>query len=75
MYTMREPKFKTARGRLTPYSFACGYIERKGTGDNRACLEQEHGVYHVKGFKNGVRFWETFDTLTQARKFYDRETV
>ena len=67
---MITPKFRTARGRLTPYSFACGYVERKGSGDNRAVLEQEHGVYHVKGFQNGAHFWETFNTLIQARKFF-----
>ena len=67
---MSAPKFHTKAGLLSAHSFACGYITRKGDGDNRACLEQEHGVYHVKGFRNGVRFWETFDTLTAARKFY-----
>ena len=65
-----KPKFRTKTGRLTAYSFACGYVERMGEGDNRKCLEQEHGVYHVKGFKNGIRFWETFETLTDARKYF-----
>ena len=67
------PQFKTATGRLTAYSFACGYVERTGNGDNRAMLEQEHGVYHVKGFRNGIHFWEAFSSLAEARKFFDRE--
>lgn len=65
------PKHVTKRGRLTRYALACGYIERKGSDDNRAVLESEHGVFHVKGFEKGKHFWESFDNLTAARRFYD----
>jgi hypothetical protein len=61
---------KTNSGRLTAYGLARGYVERKGDSDNRAVLEREHNVYHVKGFKNGVHFWESFHTLTNARKYF-----
>lgn len=57
-------------GRITPYGFACGYIERKGDGDNRAMLEMEHGIYHVKGFRDGVHFWQSFRAIGDARAFY-----
>ena len=60
----------TSHRRLTAYALACGYVERKGEGDNRTVLDRENGRYHVKGFKNGKHFWESFGTLTAARKFY-----
>ena len=70
---MKEPKFKTKRGLLTMYSFLCGYIEKKEIdADNRATLELD-GTFHVKGFKQGVHFWEVFERneLPKARKFYN----
>ena len=66
-------QFQDATGRLTAYAFACGYVERKGSGGNRSALLLQHGVYYVKGFRNGVHFWKTFDQLVNARKFFDRE--
>ena len=61
-----ECKFKTKRGRLTAYAFACGYIERRGPWK----LYQEHGVYHIKGISPenpGQMYWDTARTLTEAR--------
>lgn len=60
------PKLKDSRGRLTAYAFACGYVE----SDEPAKLWREHGVYHVNGINpvTGVRFWESYRTLTEARK-------
>lgn len=66
-------KFKTKRGLNTMYAFACGYIERKEIDfDNRATLYLDC-IFHVKGFKNGERFWEVFERnkLAKARKFFN----
>lgn len=46
-------------GSLTPYAFACGYVQRDG--DNRLFKD---GCYHVQTFDGR---WETFATLTPAR--------
>lgn len=67
-------KFRTKAGRLTPYALACGYIERKETEALRLDLWHEGACFHVRAhdFASHDRlFWECFDTLTQARKFYD----
>lgn len=73
--------FYTKKGDLTPYAFSCGYIEQRG----RMSLEKEHSCYHVKGVtvsfggatvggggfdQDEKRVWETFDTLSEARKFF-----
>jgi hypothetical protein len=63
-------KFNNKDGSLTKYAFLCGYIEKKSNDTNRVSLELDC-IYHVKGMINGVRLWECFDTLTQARKFYN----
>ena len=74
-----EPPFKTAKGRLTPYALACGYIERRaleGFADADVTLWYEGGpVFQVRAHdrETGTRlFWETTDTLGEARKIYDR---
>ena len=74
-YTLREAKrayraefrklngrdeFKNAKGELTPYAFACGYVER--IGEFRLYLD---GVYHLQ---NDSGFWATFSTLAEARQ-------
>jgi hypothetical protein len=66
-------KFKTKRGLNTVYAFHCGYIERKEIdADNRATLELDC-IYHVKGYRKGVHFWEVFEAneLPKARKFFN----
>lgn len=72
-------KFRTKSGRLTPYAFACGYIEQRdlpGANDRRVTLWREGGpLYQVRAndFTKGERmFWDSFETLTAARKRYDR---
>lgn len=75
-YTLREAKrayraefrklnggdeFKNAKGELTPYAFACGYVEL--VGDFRIYKD---GCYHLQNYDTG--FWETFTTVTQARQ-------
>ena len=65
-------KFRTKAGRLTPYALACGYIERKETETLRLDLWHEGACFHVRANDTTARLlWECFDTLTQARKFYD----
>lgn len=65
------PKCLTKRGTLTTYAFACGYVETNEIdNDNRATLQLD-GKYHVKGFRQGIHFWEVFEPneLVKARKF------
>jgi len=68
-------KFRTKAGRLTPYAFACGYIEEKTYGTIEIKLCHNGGVgYDVRAYdteKKERRFWETFETLTEARRHYD----
>lgn len=64
----RRCLFYTAKGDLTPYAFACGYVETRG----RMTLSKE-GCWHVKGFSRTDLtkvVWENFDTLSEARKFF-----
>ena len=64
----RKCMFYTKRGKLTRYSFACGYVEFNK--DRTKNLSQEHHVYHVKGFdSNDHPIWRSFDNLGEARKF------
>lgn len=68
-------KFITARKFLTPYTLACGYIETS-TEDNgyQVTLCDNMGIgYDVKVYDsiNHVReYWETYETLTEARKIF-----
>jgi len=65
-----KPKFYNKNGSLTIYSFACGYMETRDIdSNNRASLSLD-GCWHVKGFLRGIHFWETFDKLTDARRFF-----
>lgn len=64
------PKFKTKKGQLTKYSFACGYVERKEEKGVRKTLWLEGGVYHVRAhdFNQSKRIsWDSFHTLKDAR--------
>jgi hypothetical protein len=72
-------RFKTAQGRLTPYAFMCGYVERrplKGYADAQVTLWHEGGpLYQIRAHNHetGERlFWESVETLTEARRIYDR---
>jgi hypothetical protein len=84
---MTTPQFRTKTGRLTAYSFACGYIEQRSTNhaefrDNDLYTElyMEHSAYHVRQFdrRNPTRtpmmtLWEVFDTLSEARSLFNRQ--
>ena len=68
-------QFKTKANRLTPYALSCGYIEVVEYNSIRVTLYAESTSYHVKAFdyRNSIiTMWDTFHTLTQARKQYDR---
>ena len=62
--------FYDAKGRLTAYALACGYVERTKRGQVVTTLWSEDGVYHVRqhDFETSERvFWESFRVLGQAR--------
>lgn len=64
--------FYTSNGFLTAYGFNCGYVQKLDKDDNnRKTMYKEHCTFHVVGFNNGLHFWKSFDTLTEAKKFYN----
>ena len=67
-------KFKTKAGRLTPYAFACGYIETKEVDGVTLSLFVD-SCTHVQGRSDekGRFLWECFDTITQGRRFFDAQ--
>lgn len=66
-----KTKLHNKSGSLTYYGLACGYIEDKVSLKNEDYLHlYKESLFHVKGYKNNQRIWESFDTLTAARKFY-----
>jgi hypothetical protein len=73
-----ESKFKTKLGWLTPYALVCGYQEKHEAGAVETSLWQECPAvkgYHVRqhDFEGGGRiFWEVFDNLPKARRFYSQ---
>lgn len=73
---MNMSTFKTKAGWLTPYALACGYIELAESPKDRGTsvrLEAPGGpLYHVKAYstEHGRLMWETFETLTEARRAY-----
>jgi hypothetical protein len=75
----RGPVFTNAKGRLTPYALACGYVEKrflKGFTDATVTLWHEGGPgFHIRAHdsETGVRlFWETAATIGEARAIFDR---
>lgn len=66
-----KDKFKNKSGTLTRYALACGYLESKTSLKSEDYLTLGLDcIYHVKGYLGSTRIWESFDTLTSARKFY-----
>lgn len=75
------PRFRNNDGTLTAYAFACGYVETF-TEDGRdyyltdapGVMLAKEGVYHVKAHTNPHggpgAIWESFETLTEARKAF-----
>lgn len=73
-------KFYTAKGYLTQYALACGYLDTNVDYNSNPesvniSLSYEGFVYHVKGYdhKNKQRIcWDSFDTLPEARKAFQQ---
>lgn len=70
-------KLLTKTGRLTSYGFACGYIEKKVVDFIQTTLWHEGGpCYHVRQhdfFTHKRMFWEVFESLHEARNFFNRQ--
>jgi hypothetical protein len=73
---MTKDKFKTKNGNLTPYAFACGYVQEKESNGIKVKLWHEGGpLYHVMAFdfnRSKRLFWESFERLSDARAFYKK---
>jgi hypothetical protein len=71
-----KTKFKNKSGDLSFYAFLCGYVQREETERMRKELFLEHSAFHVKvyrlkdGLFSDVIVWNTFESLTEARKNY-----
>ena len=69
-------KFVTRSGWLAPYALACGYIETVKPNDGNITLELSNNMgtgYDVFAFdhsKHTRLHWETYETLSQARKVF-----
>jgi hypothetical protein len=73
---MTRDKFKTARGQLTAYALACGYVQQRERGRVRVTLWHENGTLHVRAHEFGGRGrlkWECPETLTAARREFARQ--
>jgi hypothetical protein len=70
--TQTYPVLTTKTGNLTPYAFACGYIQTKTVGGCEFKLYRDGAVWHVQGRDDtrGRFLWECFDLLTPARAFF-----
>jgi len=66
-------KLRTKAGLLTPFAFACGYIQEYEYNNIRTSLEKD-GYYQVRQFNHDRSkrlYWEQFSKLTEARKAYN----
>ena len=69
-------EFYNAKGELTSYGLSCGYIQKHENLMQTITLWKEGGVYHVRRHNhmhNKRVMWDTFDTLTEARKAYNQQ--
>lgn len=73
---MSTPVFLNKRKMLTAYALACGYMEvskdyRERGGQPDIWMHKD-GCYHIQGYSSdkGRLFWETCDTLPEARKIF-----
>ena len=68
-----DVRFYTSTGRLTPFAFACGYIERHETGAWSTTLWREYGAFHVRTHDHAEHRrieWVVVGTLKDARKAF-----
>ena len=68
-------KFYNKNGDLSLYSFCCGYVQKEEKDNMKKELFMEHSVFHVKVYSLNDGFidtivWNTFHSLTEARKNY-----
>jgi hypothetical protein len=83
---MPTPQFRTSTGRLTAYSFGCGYLERKSTdkdGYGKNGLDTEiynaGAIYHVRQHDRRPEatqlrlFWKSYRFLAEARNQFNRQ--
>ena len=79
-------QFRTSTGRLTAYSFGCGYRERRSTdkdgyGKNGLDTEiyDDGAIYHVRQHDRRPEatqfrvFWKSCRTLAGARNLFNRQ--
>ena len=65
------PRTHDSEGFPAEYGFACGYVARYAPSDSdRVVMDREHGVYHVKDFLRGAKFWHSFSRLKDAKRKY-----
>lgn len=68
--------FYNADGQLSAYGLACGYVEKQEKNNIQTTFYKEHDMFHVKtyDFNNHIRLaWESFESLTAARKNYKQQ--
>lgn len=70
-----KANFYNKNGELSFYSFCCGYVQREEKKNMKKELFMEHSIFHVKVYKRNNGFvdtivWNSFDSLTEARKSY-----
>ena len=68
-------KFYNKNSDLSLYSFCCGYVQKEEKENMKKELFMGHSVFHVKVYSLNDGFidtivWNTFRSLTEARKNY-----
>ena len=67
-------RFKLKSGDLSRYAFACGYVQSHICNGLELNLKHSGGsVYDLRGYTQhpfAREFWDTFDTIGEARKAY-----
>jgi hypothetical protein len=69
-------KFRNKNGELSAYSFYCGYLQVAEHNNVKLELSHDSCCWKVFGFDHNNKwrlFWECFDTLTDARKFFHNQ--
>jgi hypothetical protein len=77
-------KFYTKAGTLSRYALACGYIENRHViakvptiqgyemQDVRCTLEADSACFHVRATSADFRLWDSYESLTEARKAFKK---
>ena len=66
-------KFRTAKGNLTSYAFACGYVERGGVNDDIVLegLQADKIIYRLTWWEEDIYHRQEFyRSLKTARKAF-----